>query len=424
MLEEIKEIQDSVGRASSMVRRPLGFSRHGQLQIKPVDAREVVTDATQTLTRTLTERVTVTLSCAPNAGLMRADADAVHQILLNLATNARDAMPRGGTLSISCDRAHLDAGYHATHPWIEPGEYVRIAVSDTGHGMDEATQARIFEPFFTTKERGKGTGLGLAMVYGLMRQHEGMAHVYSEPDQGTIFRLYFPIASASQPDNPAGRDGSPIHDDPRPRTILVIEDEVGVRRSIVRALTAWGYRTLTASDGEEGLEILALADHGIDLVISDLVMPKLGGRQVLDIPARAGDRRPLRPHDRLQPRFHRRSPRPRRHDPTQALEPSRAPRHRTRRARGQQAHGRSTWLGRRLGPRQLEPQRLPVAQNTEALCGQSGLRPGGPRPLRRLHGIFEGQAKGAPSVSQPAGRGRRGLRRPGRPPRGSGAPRP
>ena len=282
MLEEIKEIQDSVGRASSMVRRPLGFSRHGQLQIKPVDAREVVTDATQTLTRTLTERVTVTLSCAPNAGLMRADADAVHQILLNLATNARDAMPRGGTLSISCDRAHLDAGYHATHPWIELGEYVRIAVSDTGHGMDEATQARIFEPFFTTKERGKGTGLGLAMVYGLMKQHEGMAHVYSEPDQGTIFRLYFPITSASQPDNPAGRDGSPIHDDPRPRTILVIEDEVGVRRSIVRALTAWGYRTLTASDGEEGLEILALADHGIDLVISDLVMPKLGGRQVLD----------------------------------------------------------------------------------------------------------------------------------------------
>jgi two-component system cell cycle sensor histidine kinase/response regulator CckA len=189
-------------------------------------------------------------------------------------------MPDGGRLTIEVKPDWLDEGYHAVHPWVEPGSYASITVSDTGTGMDEATKERIFEPFYTTKPPERGTGLGLAMIYGLVKQHQGHIHVYSELGRGTTIKVYFPlskeasIASQSATEEKEFEGGF--------ERILVVEDELAIGRATRRALESHGYRVLLALDGEEALEVVRERVSTIDLIISDLVMPRLGGRQMYE----------------------------------------------------------------------------------------------------------------------------------------------
>jgi CheY-like chemotaxis protein len=227
------------------------------------------------------------------ADVVMADTGAIEQALVNLCTNARDAMPEGGRLHIECERTWLDEGYHATHPWVRPGPYVAISVSDTGTGMDEAIQARLFEPFFTTKPAGRGTGLGMAMVYGLMKQHQGMTHVYSEVGRGTTVRLYFPTTADADTAVAHPRVSGPPRSMHGTETILLAEDEPAIRRATRRALEGKGYRVLVAEDGEEALELCGRHRDEIALVISDLVMPKLGGRQLAEALRQMGSNVPI-----------------------------------------------------------------------------------------------------------------------------------
>ncbi|HWP37209.1 MAG TPA: CHASE3 domain-containing protein, partial [Gemmatimonadales bacterium] len=281
--EDLAQLTDAARRGATMVARLLQFSRRSPLSVKATHLGSVVTDFGRVLPRLLPETIELHVTdLTDKSAVVLADPGAVEQMIMNLCTNARDAMPEGGSIHIRCETAWLDEGYRATHPWIVPGAYVCVSVTDTGTGMDQETMRKVFEPFFTTKPPGQGTGLGLAMVYGLMKQHNGMAHIYSEPGRGTTVKLYFPATSdavaaaesrgASDSRQLAGGTG----------TILLAEDDAGVRRAARRALEGQGYSVLVAQDGEEALELYRANRRTIGLVISDLVMPKLGGRQLAE----------------------------------------------------------------------------------------------------------------------------------------------
>lgn len=293
--EDLTELLAAAKRGAMMISRLLQFSRRGMLAMRPVRPGAVVRDLGAMLRRLLPETVRLELADATgDSDMVLADKGAMEQMLMNLCTNARDAMPEGGTLRIECERTLLDEGYHATHPWVTPGAYVSVAVTDSGTGMDEETKRKLFEPFFTTKPASKGTGLGMAMVYGLMKQHKGMVHVYSEPGQGTTIKLYFP--AAPEPALEAAAPRGVI--DPKQvaggtETILLAEDEPAIRRTTKRALEGKGYTVLMAEDGEEALELYGEHKDRIALLISDLVMPKLGGRQLVDALRQEGSRVPI-----------------------------------------------------------------------------------------------------------------------------------
>jgi CheY-like chemotaxis protein len=244
------------------------------------------------LRRLLPESIELRFEDATAPGdVIAGDAGAIEQMVINLCTNARDAMEDGGSIHIHTERTWLDEGYHATHPWVMPGAYVAVSVSDDGSGMDETTQRRLFEPFYTTKPASKGTGLGMAMVYGTMKQHNGMVHVYSEPGQGSTIRLYFPLSpqADAQPE-PAAGVAEPRAAEGGAETILLAEDEPAIRRTTRRALESRGYEVIAAEDGEEALELFRQRKDEISLVISDLVMPKLGGRQLAEALRAEGSR--------------------------------------------------------------------------------------------------------------------------------------
>src|SRR5205807_9953859 len=203
----------------------------------------------------------------------------IEQAIVNLAVNARDAMPAGGRITIETANVRLDENYTRTHLGMHPGDFVMIAMSDTGHGMDSETRRHIFEPFFTTKERGKGTGLGLSTVYGIVKQSGGNIWAYSEPGQGTTFKVYFPrvdepaAAPARPPRRPAHLRGT--------ETILLVEDDELVRHSTRRMLEAHGYRLLVAASGAEALKLVEAHVEPIHLVVTDVVMPGMSGREVV-----------------------------------------------------------------------------------------------------------------------------------------------
>jgi two-component system cell cycle sensor histidine kinase/response regulator CckA len=272
---DFEDTRVAVRRGTALIKKLLGFSRRSHLEMKAVDVVSVLADLSGLLRRIVPEHIEIDLVTDPKSGTVRADAGALEQIILNLVTNARDAMADGGKLTISVRRSRLDREYCTTHPWTTPGEYVCISVSDTGMGMDEDTKERIFEPFFTTKPPDLGTGLGLSMVYGLTKQQGGVVDVYSELGQGTVVHLYLPLVHESatvakgetQPHGAAG--GS--------ETILVVEDEEPIRRATKRVLEKHGYTVLLAADGVEALELFPRHRDEIDLVISDVVMPRLGG---------------------------------------------------------------------------------------------------------------------------------------------------
>ena len=280
--EELRDLQAAARRGQAMIRNLMGFSRQGGVESVPVALGALGRNLTETLRRVLPETVEIRFAAAEPLPSVLADPGAVEQMLLNLATNARDAMPDGGTLRLEVAPERVTEASREETPWLAIGEYVIVTVADTGTGMDEETRRRIFEPFFTTKPAGKGTGLGMPMVYGLMKQHGGYVVVDSAPGCGTTVRLFFPAAPAAVREAPAPARGRRAEAEGGGRTILVVEDEEALRRAARRILERAGYRILVAEDGAEALAILADHRDQVDLVFTDMIMPKLGGRGLYD----------------------------------------------------------------------------------------------------------------------------------------------
>jgi PAS domain S-box-containing protein len=277
--EYAEECLKAAERAGALTSQLLAFSRRQIMQPRIISPNAVIGQAEKMLHRLIGEDVRLVLGLQPDVGNIRADPGHVEQAIMNLAVNARDAMPLGGQLTIETANVHLDENYARSHMGVHPGEFVMIAVSDNGTGMDAATRQRIFEPFFTTKEKGKGTGLGLATVYGIVKQTGGDIWVYSEPGKGSTFKLYFPRI-ADPAENTAAAPAESFEGERE--TILVVEDEKAVRDLTVRMLERLGYHILTAGGGDEAIEIAKTHPGEISLLLTDVVMPNMSGRQLAD----------------------------------------------------------------------------------------------------------------------------------------------
>ena len=275
--DDLEQVLKATDRATALTRQLLGFSRRHAIQPKSIDANAAVHDLAKLMRPTIGEHIALDLALGDEVGTVYADAGELQQALLNLCVNARDAMPAGGALTIKTERVVLPAPFWDPHFDIQPGLYVVFTVSDTGCGIPRDLQQHIFEPFFTTKDVGKGTGLGLALVYGIVRQHRGAIHVYSELGMGTTFKLYFP-AGHDEAEYGCTEEG-PLALLGR-ETILVAEDEPLVRDLTVRTLEKAGYTVLAACDGEEALRIFRDNHDTIALVVLDAIMPKLTGHEV------------------------------------------------------------------------------------------------------------------------------------------------
>jgi len=273
---DVEDIRDAALSAAALTRQLLAFSRKQVLQPRVLNLTEVIAALEKMLRRLIGEDVVISFTLAPDLGPVRADPGQIEQVILNLAVNARDAMPSGGQFLIATSNVDLDEVYLNGHADATPGRHVMIELRDTGIGMDAATQARIFEPFFTTKEPGKGTGLGLATVYGIVKQTGGFVNVYSEPGLGTTFKIYLP-----RTDEPADTmDGAPGAQHPRGghETVLVVEDDALLRKAAVAVLEKSGYRVLPAPDGHAALELARELPGEIHLLLTDLIMPGMPGR--------------------------------------------------------------------------------------------------------------------------------------------------
>lgn len=281
MRNSVEEIMKAADRAAALTRQLLAFSRQQILQPQILDLNVIVAGMGKLLRRLLREDIELVTICGNELGRIKTDPSQIEQVIMNLAVNARDAMPQGGKLTLETSNVNLDPAYAETRYHVSSGPYILLAVSDTGIGMDEATKPHIFEPFFTTKERGKGTGLGLATVYGIVKQSGGYIWVYSEPGHGATFKIYFPRA-----DDPA----VVIADSARQRhifsrgkeTVLVVEDEPSLRSIVVEILQSSGYHVLEASNGADALDVASKEGHAIHLLMTDIVMPGIGGRELAE----------------------------------------------------------------------------------------------------------------------------------------------
>jgi PAS domain S-box-containing protein len=279
MYRSAEEIKKAAQRAASLTRQLLAFSRMQVLDPKALNLNAVLTDMCKMLPRLIGEHIELTIHCEPSLGSVKADKSQLEQVILNLAVNARDAMPEGGKLIIETTNLRLDAEYARRYPDVRPGKYVMLSVTDTGAGMDSETRAHIFEPFFTTKELGRGTGLGLATVYGVVKQSGGWIWVYSEPGQGTTFKIYLP-----QIDGAIESDKLQETPEAAPRgteTILVVEDQDEIRQLTCDLLESKGYTVLRANNGVEALHKVECHPGPIHLLITDVMMPKMGGRELV-----------------------------------------------------------------------------------------------------------------------------------------------
>jgi CheY-like chemotaxis protein len=276
---ELEQIDRTVDRAAALTRQLLTVSRRQKVQPRLMSPNETAEDMGHLLRRVLGEGVRLVVTLAPDAGVVNADPAQVEQVLLNLAVNARDAMPDGGTLIIETANTELDDEYASRHAEVVAGPYVMLAVSDTGTGMTRETQARIFEPFFTTKERGKGTGLGLPTVYGIVRQAGGHVWVYSEPGRGTTFKVYLPrvegaVSAPRAPEEASAEGGGGA-------TVLLVEDDDVVRTLTRRTLERIGYAVVEARGGAEAIALCGEGRAAPDVVLTDVVMPGMGGRELV-----------------------------------------------------------------------------------------------------------------------------------------------
>src|SRR5208283_2870792 len=274
-----QEIANATQRATSLTRQLLAFSRKQMLAPKVLDLNEVVAENLKMLTRMIGEDIDLVMVPGPGLGAVRADPGQIDQVIMNLAVNARDAMPQGGKLTIETASVTLDENFARTHAPLTPGDYIMLAISDTGTGMDSETQSRIFEPFFTTKG-AKGTGLGLSTVYGIVKQSGGFIFVDSQPERGTAFRTYFPRVNGRE-EAAAAQDslGLPRRDHGQ-ETILLVEDETHLRRLARQYLETQGYKVLEAEDGAAALQIVDGYRGTIDLLLTDVVMPGMNGREL------------------------------------------------------------------------------------------------------------------------------------------------
>jgi two-component system, cell cycle sensor histidine kinase and response regulator CckA len=272
------KIRQQADRAAALTRQLLAFARRQILEPRNIDLNQSVIETLSLLEKVIGSNIAIQANLAPDLAVVRADPTQVEQVLMNLCINARDAMPDGGSLTVETCNVAIDEGFCILQPLAHPGEYIMLTVTDTGTGMDAATLDRVFEPFFTTKEMGKGTGLGLATVYGIIRQHGGFLRVHSRPGAGSTFRAYLPVSTVTDARSPAPDDAKPVHGGSE--TLLVVEDHEGLRQLAQETLVNLGYQVLLACDGEEAVREFRAHRDRIDLALLDVVLPKLSGPEV------------------------------------------------------------------------------------------------------------------------------------------------
>jgi two-component system cell cycle sensor histidine kinase/response regulator CckA len=274
---KIEAIQQAADRASSLTRQLLAFSRRQMLELKVVDVNVIVTDMERLFRPLIGDNIHLDTRLAADLGRTRADAGQLEQVIMNLVVNAKDALPKGGKITIETANESLGGGGNQESFYIQSGPYVLLSITDNGCGMDKETQLRIFEPFFTTKEKGKGTGLGLSTVYGIVKQSGGYIFATSEIGRGTTFRIYLPrVEDAIEPLVPA----RPMQTVGGSETVLLVEDESSVRQLVRETLQAGGYKVLEAEDGEVALKVASGHDGPIDILITDVVMPGMSGQEL------------------------------------------------------------------------------------------------------------------------------------------------
>jgi two-component system cell cycle sensor histidine kinase/response regulator CckA len=279
---ELDEIRKAGEKAASLTSQLLAFSRKQLLRAVPMNLNDCVGNVLKMLDRLIGENVELATALEPRLGLVRADPTQMEQVILNLAVNARDAMPEGGRLSLCTANVYLDQAYARAHNVeLASGPYVMLAVSDTGKGMDAETRARLFEPFFTTKDAGKGTGLGLCTVYGIVKQSGGYVWVYSEPGHGTTFKVYLPRIEETEPRAHARVEGARALGGSE--TILLVEDNEALRKLCLRALAKYGYKVIEAASAEEALEQEERSAGSIDLLLTDVVLPGTSGKKLAEL---------------------------------------------------------------------------------------------------------------------------------------------
>ncbi|NLH50478.1 MAG: PAS domain S-box protein [Myxococcales bacterium] len=276
---EVTEIKKAAERAATLTAQLLAFSRKQLIDPKILDLNLLVGQSVRMIQRLIGEDIDLQFTAAPDLGRVKVDAGQIDQILINLAVNARDAMPRGGKLVIETANTEIDAAFCRRHPYATPGCYTMLAMSDTGCGMTPEVMQHLFEPFFTTKERGKGTGLGLSMIYGIVKQNNGFINVYSELNQGTSFKIYLPAVAVTS-DQPPAPDPHDLP--PGSETILLVEDEEVVRGMVRQILEDHGYRVWLATTAEEAQALAFAAEPPLDLLFTDVVLPTLNGRQLFE----------------------------------------------------------------------------------------------------------------------------------------------
>jgi two-component system cell cycle sensor histidine kinase/response regulator CckA len=276
----VEQIMKAAERAAELTRQLLTFSRRQVIRPKVLDLNTLVAAAAVMLRRLIGEHIELRIVAGPDLVKVHADPGQLEQVILNLAVNSRDAMASGGTLILETQNVDIEEDYPGPHTTLKPGRYAMLAVTDTGTGMDAQTQSHLFEPFFTTKPRGKGTGLGLSTVYGIIKQSGGEIVVYSEPAHGTCVKIYFPGVGQAEPEDAAERtqEGS----SPGSETILLVEDEEAVRKLVRRTLEKQGYHLLVAASGTEALAIAGQHAGPIHLLITDVVMPQMSGREAAE----------------------------------------------------------------------------------------------------------------------------------------------
>ena len=276
---ELKQIVRAAERGAELTQQLLTFSRKIESELQPINFNREVENVRLLLERTIPKMIEVEFHLAEDLKMVNADPGQVEQILMNLAVNAKDAMPDGGKLIVETANVILDKDYCKIHRVANPGSYVQLTVTDTGHGIDKMTIEHIFEPFYTTKETGKGTGLGLATVYGIVKSHNGHIVCYSEPDEGTTFKIYLPTIDYTQEARKA--EEHPTEPEGGSETMLLVDDEEPIRGLGTQILEEFGYTVLTAADGESALQLYREEQEKIDLVILDLIMPGMGGKLCL-----------------------------------------------------------------------------------------------------------------------------------------------